>query len=392
MMNIAVFFGGRTCEHDVSIVTGVQAMENMDRSKYNVLPIYLHRDGLWYTGKNLTDISIYENFDASKAVPCRLSQIPGEGILAGDRVIHIDAALLCMHGMHGEDGTLQGMLELCDIPYTSAGVGGSAAGMDKALMKKVFLGCGFPTVPYVEFLRTAFELDKDSAYNKAESTIGYPCYVKPASLGSSIGITKANDRETLIAAMDLAFSYDRKVIVERGVENPMEINCSVLGGEGIAEASLCEKPMGWEEFLTFEDKYMRGAKGGKGSKAPTRQIPADIGEELTGRIQTMAVDIFNAMDCKGVVRIDFLVNKESGELFVNEINTIPGSLAFYLWEPKGVSYSALLDRLIAIALKGAEEKRKNSYAFESALIESMKGRSFATGGVKGAGGKLGGKF
>ena len=390
MKHIGVFFGGRSCEHDVSIITGLQAMEHLDRERYQVHPVYLARDGRWYTGDGLFQVAIFTDFTLGEGIrPCRLSQIPEEGlILEGEaQPLHLDAALLCMHGMHGEDGSLQGLLEMSDIPYTSAGVGGSAAGMDKALMKKVFLGCGFPSVPYVAFYRKSFEADAASVATEAEGKIGFPAYVKPASLGSSIGITKATDRKGLLDALELAFSYDRKVIVERGVENPMEINCSVLGMDGEAEASLCEKPLGWQEFLTFEDKYLRGGKGdgakGDGKLAgKTREIPADIPEELTQRIRTMAVDIFHALDCKGVVRIDFLVDHNSGELFVNEINTIPGSLAFYLWEPKGLSYGQLLDRMIALAEESLLEKKKNSYAFESVLLNSMKDQRF---------GKLGGK-
>ena len=389
MKEIAVFFGGRSCEHDVSIVTGLQAIENMDTSKYKIHPVYIARDGLWYTGEGLRNIAGYQNFAPSEnIVRCTLSQRPGEGLLVKHQPLHIDAALLCMHGMHGEDGSLQGMLEMCDIPYTSAGIGGSAAGMDKVLMKKVFLGCGFPTVDYVAFYRREFETQPQKVVERAQEAIGYPCYVKPASLGSSIGISKAQNEAQLKQALELAFLYDRKVLVETGIAQPMEINCSVLGMDGEAEASLCERPIGWEEYLTFEDKYLKGAK------RPTRTIPADISEELTKRIQTMAVEIFCALDCKGVVRIDFLVDRTDGKLYVNEINTIPGSLSFYLWEPKGLSYSALLDRLIEQAITSMEEKKKNSYAYESRLLDAMKNASFSgtkgsKGGAKFGGGKMG---
>ena len=388
--NLAVFFGGRTVEHDVSIVTGLQAMENIDRQKYQVTPVYIAADGNWYCGEGLCSLKAFERFDPQKcgAKPAFLSNATGQGLIvrgeksgffggSKDEIIHIDAALLCMHGMHGEDGTLQGLLELCDIPYTSPGVAGSAAGMDKVIMKRLFRGCGFPMLDFVDCLRGDWEKDREAVERKIEEKLSYPVYVKPARLGSSIGITKVCSADQLKGAMDLAFSYDKKVLVEQGIANPMEINCSGLGIDGEVDASLCEKPLGWQEFLTFDDKYMRGSKQ---AKAPQRQIPADLPEGMTERIQQLTKDIFTAFDCKGVVRIDFLVDQDTNALYVNEINTIPGSLAFYLWEPCGMSYPKLIDRMVEIAIQAAEDKRKNNYAFDSKLIQSVK----LGGGTKGA--------
>ena len=393
--NLAVFFGGRTVEHDVSIVTGRQAIENVDRQKYHVIPVYIATDGNWYCGEGLLNLKAYENFDAAKcgAKPAFLSNATGQGLIVRgeksgffggnkDEVLHIDAALLCMHGMHGEDGTLQGLLELCDIPYTSPGVAGSAAGMDKAMMKRLFAGCGFPMLDFVDCIRKTWEQDSASIQRQVEEKLGYPVYVKPARLGSSIGITKVSSADQLQDAMDLAFSYDKKVVIEKGIANPMEINCSGLGMDGEVEASMCEKPLGWQEFLTFDDKYMRGAKN---AKAPQRQIPAELPDGMTQRIQQLTREIFIAFDCKGVVRIDYLVDQDTNDLYVNEINTIPGSLAFYLWEPCGMSYPQLIDRMVEIAIRSAEEKRKNNYAFDSKLIQSVKlggGTKGAKGGVK----------
>ncbi len=377
---LAVFFGGRSVEHDVSIVTGLQAIEHVNQEKYEVIPVYLARNGAWYTGNKLLDVSIFQEFEKheSEVQQVRLSTVPGEGLLTEAEPLKIDVAVLCMHGLHGEDGTLQGLLELADIPYTSPSVGGSAAGMDKALMKKVFAGCGFPMMPYVDFTRHAYQTQTDEVIAKAEQ-LGYPLYVKPANLGSSIGISRVENQEELKQAIDLAFAYDRKIVVEKGVADAMEINCSVLGLGDDCRASLCEKPLGWKDFLTFEDKYLRG---GKGKNAATRQIPAPIGEEMTNQIQTLAKQIFTEMDCKGVVRIDFLVDNQTGALYVNEINTIPGSMAFYLWEPCGISYAALIDELVDIAIKAAEEKKKNSYAYDSAILQKV--RSGGTKGVKGS--------
>lgn len=390
--NLAVFFGGRSVEHDVSIVTGLQAMENVDPNRYHVVPVYLARDGQWYTGEGLRKTEVYKQFDpaACGAKPTRLSGVPGQGLIvreeksglfggsAKEVVIPIDVAMLCMHGVHGEDGALQGVLEMSDIAYTSASIGGSAAGMDKALMKKVFAGCGFPMPAYFDFTRDAWKADADAIVLRMQQEIGFPLYVKPASLGSSIGITRVTQADALRDAVALALSYDRKVVVEAGVPNAMEINCSVLGYGSDCRASMCEKPLGWKDFLTFDDKYLR--QGGKGKGGSTRQIPAPIGDELTRKIQTLACEIFTAMDCKGVVRIDFLVNEATGELFVNEINTIPGSMAFYLWEPCGLKYPQLIDELVAIAQRALSEKKQNSYAYDSTLLEKVQ----LGGGVKGA--------
>ena len=375
--NLAVFFGGKSVEHDVSIVTGLQAAENADTEKFNIIPVYLARNGRWYTGSSLLDISAYVNFDPNQKeiFEARLSTVPGEGLVLNmglfkrNRSIKIDVALLCMHGAHGEDGTLQGLLELADVPYTSPGVAGSAAGMDKAVMKRVFKGCGFPIVDFVELYRTQWKTDKYECIRKIESSLRYPVYIKPANLGSSIGISKVSEASGLFDALNIAFAYDRKIIAENGVADPVEINCSVLGIDDNVTASLCEKPLGWKEFLSFDDKYMQG---GKGSKSKTREIPAPISDELTERIQTLAKEAFKALDCKGVVRIDFLLDNATGELYINEINTIPGSLSYYLWEPSGLSYKQLIDRLAEIAQKAAEQKKLNEFSYSSELINKIK--------------------
>lgn len=375
--NLAVFFGGKSVEHDVSVVTGLQAAQNADTEKYNIIPVYLARNGRWYTGSPLLDISTYVTFNPRQkgVFETRLSTAPGEGLvfrkglLKINQFINIDAALLCMHGAHGEDGTLQGLLELADVPYTSPGVVGSAAGMDKAVMKRVFKGCGFPIVDFIELYRTQWKTDKDACIKQIEENLRYPVYIKPANLGSSIGISKVSDGSELFDALNLAFAYDRKVIAENGVADPMEINCSVLGIDDDVTASLCEKPLGWKEFLSFDDKYMQG---GKGSKSKTREIPAPISCELAERIQTLAKEAFKALDCKGVVRIDFLVDNATGELYINEINTIPGSLSYYLWEPSGLDYKQLIDRLVEIAQKAAAQKKLNDFSYSSELINKIK--------------------
>ncbi|MDR2514904.1 MAG: D-alanine--D-alanine ligase [Christensenellaceae bacterium] len=389
MLNLAVVYGSRACEHDVSIVTALQAMENADASKYNIIPLYIAKDGRWFTGEALRKIEFYRDFDEKKATECRLApQKGGKGLLlrwpekkglfggGGGEIAAIDVALCALHGLNGEDGTIQGLFELYGIPYTSAGVLGSSAGMDKIAMKLLYKGLGLPVLDMVWFLRQEFFENPGAKIEEIERAFGYPCYVKPANLGSSIGISKAIDRQSLQEAIEVAASYDKRILVERGVENVKEVNCSALGYGNEVRASLCEMPVSWESFLTFEDKYLRGGKGEKGAKSAKggmaslqRQLPAPIGEEKTRLIQELTCKMFKAMDLKGVVRVDFILDAGSDEVFVNEVNTIPGSLAFYLWEPLGLSYRALIDKLVGYAFAAQKDKEASAFSFDSSILQ-----------------------
>ena len=294
--------------------------------------------------------------------------VPGSGLFGkGGKIIPMDCAVLAMHGMNGEDGTLQGLFELADIPYTSAGVTGSAVGMDKIVMKAVFESMGLPVVPGKYYYRSQCEEAIQTVLEDAEQ-LGYPLFVKPANLGSSIGIGKAADRESLRRAIQVAMNFDRRILVEKGLEHPIEINCACLGTGYECVPSLCEQPAGLDDFLSFEDKYTRGT-GSKGMKSLTRQIPAPISEEMTKRIQQMTVDIFRMLECKGVVRIDYMIDRQDNTLYVNEINTIPGSFAYYLFEPMGLSYRELIDRLVEGAFTAHQEKKRSSFAFSSQILE-----------------------
>jgi len=381
--NIAVFFGGMSVEHDVSIVTALQLIENMNKGKYTVLPIYITRDGDWYTGEKLKNIETYKHFDkADKELTrvylpanTRARQLykynPLNKLFKKDvRIVaKIDAAILAMHGLHGEDGTLQGLLQLAGVPYTSSGVLGSAAGMDKILMKAAFKGAGLPVLDYTFFDRENWQQNQNAVLENIEEKLDYPVFIKPSNLGSSIGIGKAKNRQELINAIEVAVNYDRRILVEKSVEQPCEINCSALGFGSDVTASVCEMPVSWEEFLTYEDKYMRNGKNSKGGmQSLSRQIPAPITDELTKQIQAYAVQIFKLMDCKGVVRIDFMLEKATDTLYVNEINTIPGSFSFYLWEPMGLTYPQLIDKLIEYAFIAHSQLKQNQYAFNSEII------------------------
>ncbi|MGI6193085.1 MAG: D-alanine--D-alanine ligase family protein [Christensenellales bacterium] len=399
--NVAVLFGSRSVEHDVSIVTGIQLIENIDREKYNVIPVYIARDGEWYTGERLTDISFVREFDRTDKGITRvylppvpgtkgLMTYPASGGLFGktkQECIPVDVIIPALHGLHGEDGTVQGLLELADIPYTSAGVVGSAAGMDKYVMKCAFKGAGVPVVEGVAFNRDEWEKDPDAVANRLEEEVGYPMFIKPANLGSSIGINKAADREKLFYAITVASAYDRRIIAEQAIVENIEINCSCMGFGGDVTASVCEQPISWGDLLDFSTKYLSGGKTGaasSGMASLSRLIPAPISDELTKQVQDLSVKIFKALDCKGVVRIDFLYDTKNEKLYANEINTIPGSFAFYLWEPLGISYAELIDRLIAFAETAHREKQRSNYAFESDILKKS---GFGAKGAKG--GKFG---
>ncbi len=393
-MQLGVIYGSRSCEHDVSIISAVQLMRAADKQLYDVVPLYISKKGEWFTGEPLLDMRTYVPFDENRAGLRRVSLdiTPGSGaVLAYERgkglfgkeqrvtVARLDCVIPVFHGMHGEDGTIQGLLELCNIPYASSGVGASAIGMDKVYMKDFFRGCGFPVLPSTWCLRAEWEKDDNAVIEKIEKELGYPVYVKPALLGSSIGVSRADDRDGLREALALAFDYDRKVLVEKGLNKPIELNCSVLGYNGSASASEIEMPITGGDILSFVDKYM-GDNASKGMASLKRILPAPIEPELYKHIQKLSVDIFNALDCKGVVRIDYMYDANTEGLYITEINTIPGSLAFYLWEPCGVPYSELINRLVKCALEAQKEKDNNSYAFMSDILNGVS-----------LGGKTGGK-
>ena len=391
MKKLGVIFGGVTCEHDVSVVTGLQLIENVNKEKYEIYPIYIHSDGEWYTGKELLNAQIYKEFNKHES-SLKKAIIPpnkkgllilGSGLFSKNEFIPLDVVIPAMHGMNGEDGTLQGLLELANIPYTSSSVLGASIGMDKILMKKVYEAHNLPILPYTYFIRDEWNNNKEEVLKRIESALTYPMFVKPSNLGSSIGISKAKDKEGLINAIEIAVNYDERVIVEKGVENLIEINCSALGIGDEVQASVCEQPVSWEDFLTFDEKYMRGAKGSKGGKTAgvkqggmenmDRRIPANIPEEQSKEIQELTKKAFKALNSKGVSRIDYIIDKETNNIYINEINTIPGSFAFYLWQHDGMSYSELIDKIVEIAEKANVEKNKNNYTYQSNIIGNITG-------------------
>ena len=376
MKNVAVIFGGRSVEHEVSIITGMQIIENMDKTKYNVIPIYVNKEGKWLTGSSLMDFKNYKEDNFTDAQEIVLSHNYGDnniyvsprssGLFKKKILDRIDLAFPAFHGMNGEDGTVQGIFELMDIPYVGCGVLASAVGMDKILMKDVYKANNLPIVDYTWFYRSKWINSREEVINRIEEKLSYPLFVKPANLGSSIGISKAKDMDGLIEAIEVAIRYDRKIIVEKAVEEPREINCAVMGYDDELITSLCEEPIGWKEILTFEDKYVKSNAKGKGA-SERRRIPAEIDDKVREEIEELAKLAFKTIDAKGVSRIDFLLDKNN-KVYINEINTLPGSISFYLWEGKGYSISKLIDELINIAIIVHEEKKKNSYSYEANLL------------------------
>ena len=258
---------------------------------------------------------------------------------------------------------------------------GSAVGMDKITMKRFFRGMGYPVLPDCAMTRAQWEQDQAACVKRVEEALPYPVFVKPACLGSSIGVSRADDRAALMDALNLGFSYDRRVLIEQGLDKPIEVNCSVLGYDGKRRASVLEMPNSGAGFLDFSEKYLAGSTGSKGMASLKRIVPAPIGEELTHALQALSLDIFDAMDCKGVVRIDYMLDRHSDHYYITEINTIPGSLAYYLWAETGLPYSQLIDEMVDCALRAFAEKKRNSFAFSSDILPGV-----VLGGKKG--GKL----
>ncbi len=390
-LNIAVIFGSRSCEHDVSIISALQLIEAAKSAGYTVTPVYISREGLWYTGEALDKIETFREFNPMgkgiTRVNLDVSANAGDlwawppqraGLFAKvpAPIAHIDVAIPVLHGLHGEDGTVQGLLEMANIPYASSGVLGSSVGMDKIAMKQMLKGCGYPVLDFVWFTRDQLKLEREMIIEKIERKIKYPAFVKPAALGSSIGVSKANNREELEKAIDLAASYDRRILVEVGINHPVEINCAALGYGEDVRASVCEMPVPstGDKFLNFFEKYLRNAgakgEGSRGMKSLSRVVPAPIGEDLTARIQKMTKEIFKMLDCRGTVRIDFILD-ENDMLYVNEPNTIPGSLAFYLWKECGVSFAKLVEIMVEDALRAHADKNTNVYAFDSTILQKV---------------------
>jgi D-alanine-D-alanine ligase len=393
-IRVGVLFGGRSGEHEVSLLSAASVLNAIDRSKYEVVPIGISKEGRWLTsvhaerlleGKHhedkslragdpeaTTSAAVLASGDAVIVPPVpssgadRHSLIPFSGNESSGTTKHaidVDVIFPVLHGTFGEDGTIQGLLELADIPYVGAGVLGSAAGMDKDIMKRLFTAAGLPIVKHVTVLRSQWQRDRKRITRDIEKQLNYPLFVKPANLGSSVGISKAHNRKELAPAMESAASYDRKIVIEQGVggkkRKAREIECSVLGNDS-PEASIAGEIVPVKEFYDYAAKYLD-----EGSELI---IPAKLSKRRMKEVQEMAIAAFQAVDCSGLARVDFLLDPKTDKLYVNEINTMPGftSISMYpkLWAASEVEYPKLIDRLIQLALERHAEKKKNQYSRE----------------------------
>ncbi|MCR5691452.1 MAG: D-alanine--D-alanine ligase [Eubacterium sp.] len=394
---VAMMFGGKSVEHEVSIISGIQAIMSMDTDKYEVIPVYITKDNQMYVGDDIDNIDAYKDIKALLDKAQRVILINENNKIAlvpypqkrfGKKPeIEIDIAFPIVHGTNVEDGALQGYLKTIGIPFVGCDVTASAVGMDKYVSKAVLKDNGVPVLDCVSFTTRDYA-DMDALLDTCEKEIGYPAIVKPVNLGSSVGISVAKDRVELTKSIDDAFSYASKVIVEHAITKLREINCSVLGDENQAEASECEEPLHTKDILSYEDKYLSNnskSGGSKGMASVSRKIPAELSPEKREEVRQMAVKSFQKLGCNGVARIDFMIDEENGNLYFNEINTIPGSLAFYLWDPVGVPYKDLLDRMIQLALKRQREEQNLTYTFDTNILSQS-----ALSGAKGSkSGKLG---
>ena len=394
-INVGVIFGGRSVENEISVITAAQTMAAMNIDKYNIVPIFISKEGHWYTGEKLRNTENYRDMKAllQSVEEVYFRPIYGDNnlykvrkpLFGSDVVTAIDVILPCLHGTSGEDGSFQGLIEMTGIPYACPNPLASANGMDKITMKMILKESGIPVVDYAWFSDKEWLSEREACVERAEA-LSYPLIVKPANLGSSVGIKAVHNREELVDAVDNAIKYSKRIIIETLIERLKEINCSVLGDYYDCEASVCEAPVRSGEILSYEDKYLGGGKNkpSEGMHSTVREIPARLEQSVTDFIRKTACETFRVLACDGVSRIDFMIDEATGGIYVNEINTIPGSLSFYLWEATGVKFDELVDRLIAVAFKRKRDSefKTTSYSENIFAYQAKHGAKF--GGSKGS--------
>ena len=376
-IKVGFIYGGKSVEHEISVISAVQAMNHLDTNKYDIVPIYITKDLQMYTGGMLKDIESYKDASLIKKYAKKVNLINSK-----DRIIlqstkwfkkevdYIDIAFPIVHGNGPEDGSIAGFLETIGIPYVGSKVVSSAIGQDKVIQKQIFSSSNIPTTNYIWFFDNEY-YDNQEAILKNINKLTYPLVVKPATLGSSIGISFVKAKDELQEAIELAISYDNKIIVEEAINNLCEVNQSVLGTYDYYETSQIEEVIKEDEILSYKDKYLGSAKtSSKGIASTRRIIPARINEKLSKEIDEISKKVYRNLNCSGVVRIDYLIDTKKKEVYVNEINTIPGSLAYYLWEGKGTSYEELLENLITTTIKDYKKKMKKIASFETNILSN----------------------
>jgi len=400
-IKLGVLFGGPTTEHEISVITAVQAMEHIDSEKYDIVPIYVGKNREWYTGSDLLNIENYKNMGMllSGLINVVLYNRNGEFVLQKKNglfksvVRTVDIVMPLVHGYNMEDGNIEGYLNTIGVPYTGSDIFGCVVGQDKVFQKQIMESAKIPVLPYEWFYDSDFRENEKAIIDRLEK-IGYPLIVKPARLGSSVGINVAKNKKELLSAIEEAASYDEKIVVEKALTKFVELNCSVLGNNEIADTSVIEEVMGSDEFLSYRDKYMGSGKtkgkicSTKGMASTNRIIPARIDEKITDKIEKYSIKAFKALGASGVVRIDYLMDKKTKEVFINELNTIPGSLAFYLWTEKNKSYTELLNNIIDLGVKRYKKNEKKTTSFDTNILNDFNGLT----GQKGVKGVKGSKF
>lgn len=385
-IKIGVIFGGRSVEHEISIITANQAMNSINKERYEIIPIYISKKGLMYTGEELLDLKSYRDLDSLLK---KLKQITivndGEKINIvrfpmknfGKNIINtIDIAFPTMHGTNGEDGTVSGYLEMLNVPYIGCDILSASVGMDKIMMRRVLKEAKIPSLDYIAFYATDYIKEEEKYIRKVEEELRYPVIVKAGNLGSSVGIKKAKNTDSLREAIEYAMQFSDRIMIENAIVNLKEVNCSVMGDTSNATPSECEEPVGAGEILSYQDKYVSGGKtksqevagGSKGMATLKRKLPAEISDEMKKQIQELAVETFKVLGCNGVSRIDFLVDNDTNDVYVNEINTIPGALSYYLWEATGKTFEQEIDELVELALKRKREREKLVFSYDQNIL------------------------
>ncbi len=387
-IKVGVIFGGKSVEHEVSIISGIQAINNMDKEKYDIVPIYLTKENNMYVGELVKEVKNFKNIKNVIENSQRVIMVNNEGRVdlikypmkkfGNNLYDSIDVALPVVHGTNVEDGALQGFLKTLDIPFAGCDVLSSAIGMDKYVMKTVLKENNIPVLDCLRINDFEYINDNDEVVNRILNKIELPVIVKPINLGSSVGIKVAKTKDELVEAIEYAFNFAKQILVERVISNLKEINCSVLGNIKECKASECEEPLGAGVILSYEDKYISNKSKSGASKGMTslgRKLPADIPEDTKKKIQDYAEATFKALNCNGVVRIDFMIDMDTDEVYVNEINTIPGSLAFYLWEASGLKYKEMLSKLIDLSLTRKREEGNLSFSYDTKILDGYNGGS-----------------
>ena len=402
-IKVGVIFGGESVEHEVSVISAMQAMNKLDQEKYEIIPIYITKDREWYTGEMLKDIEVYQDLSLIKKYGKNVVLYYRDGSFVLQKksfprtiVGEVDIVLPVVHGTNVEDGGLQGYLQTIGVPFVGSDVYASVVGQDKVFMKDIWKNAKLPMTDYVWFYDIDYKQDSDEVIKKVEK-LSYPVIVKPATTGSSVGIAVCGNREELVSAIDDAIQYDKKILVEEVVQNLKEVNIAVMGNYEHQKVSEIEEVLSANKFLTYADKYIGDGKGKlKGVKAPVkgaskgmasanRKLPAELSEKVRKEVEDVACEAFRALGSSGNSRLDFLVDEKTNKVYINEINSIPGSLAFYLWEAKEIDFSTVLDEMINIGVKDYKKRVSKTHSFETNILQGFA----AHGGVKGLKGMKG---